>query len=207
MPNRSGSVYGLTILSPIKEDAHAEISPNLAIRMCLRTLPQDQSGPFAKVSSTHMARLVVMNDVVYFGMPSCEEHLKAQYLIFESNFDGDLDTYLGRLAREAAEEVDAVWQHCDGYPGVKDVGAFVAYMKKCQVETTFYFADVNDKTVQQTLRALQTQSAVTAFIERNQGKPPDELQRAFVKFLGALRNAPQPVPGSAQGKEVTDKLL
>ena len=58
-------------------------------------------------------------------------------------------------------------------------------MKRCQVETTFYFADVNDKTVQQTLRALQTQSAVASFIEKNQGKPPDELQRAFVEFLEA----------------------
>ena len=207
MANRSGSVYGLTILSPIKDDPHAEVSHSLAVRAYLQTIPQDQRSPLARVSSTHMARLLVMDDVVYFGMPSCEEHLSAKYLIFESNFDGDLETYLGRLAREAKEEVDAVWQHCEGYPGVEDVGAFIAYMKKCQLVTTFYFADVNDKTVQQTLRALQTQSAVTAFIEKNQGKPPDELQRGFIKFLEALRNAPEPVPGSGRAKELTDKLL
>jgi hypothetical protein len=207
MANRSGNIYGLTILSPIKNDVQAEVSPSLAIRTYLQTLPQDQSGPFAKVSSTHMARLVVLNDVVYFGVPSHEEHLEAQYLIFESNFDGDLDTYLGRLAREAAAEVDAVWQHCDGYPGINDVNAFVAYMKKCQIKTTFYFADVNDKTVQQTLQALQTQSSVTAFIESNQGKPPEELQRAFVRFLETLRTMPVPTPGSMRGKEFTDKLL
>jgi len=207
MANQSGSVYGLTILSPIKYDPHAETSHNLAIRLYLRTLPTDQTGPFARVSSTHMARLVVLDDVVYFGMPSCEEHLQAQYLIFESNFDGDLDTYLGRLAREAAHEVHAVWQHCDGYPGLQDVGAFISYMKRCQVKTTFYFADVNNKTVQQTLAALQTQSAVAAFIEKNQGKPPDELQKAFAAFLDSRRNALLPSPGSGRGKELTDKLL
>jgi len=207
MANRSGSVYGLTILSPIKDDLHAEVSHSQAIRMYLQTIPQDQRSPLARVSSTHMARLLVMDDVVYFGMPSCEEHLSAKYLIFESNFDGDLDTYLERLAREAKEEVDALWQHCQDYPGVEDEGAFIAYMKKCQVETTFYFADVNDKTVQQTLRALQTQSAVATFIEKNQGKPPDELQKEFVKFFAALRNAPEPMPGSGRAREVTDKLL
>jgi hypothetical protein len=207
MANQSGSIYGLTILSPIKFDPHAEISHNLAIRLYLRTLPADQTGPFARVSSTHMARLVVLDDVVYFGMPSCEEHLQAQYLIFESNFDGDLDTYLGRLTREAAKEVDAVWHHCDGYPGLQDVGAFIAYMKRCQLKTTFYFADVNNKTVQQTLEALQTQSAVAAFIEKNQGKPPDQLQKAFVAFLDSRRNALLPSPGSGRGKELTDKLL
>jgi hypothetical protein len=208
--NQSGSIYGLTILSPIKDEPHLEISHSLAIRMYLQHLDillKDGESPFFKVNSTHMARLVVLDDVVYFGMPSCEEHLQSKYLIFETNFDGDLGTYLSRLAREAKEEVHNIWQHCIGYPGLDDVPAFVAYMKRCQIETTFYFADVNDKTVQQTLRALQTQSAVASFIEKNQGKPPDELQRAFVEFSKRLHGAPTPKPGSTKGKEFTDKLL
>jgi hypothetical protein len=207
MSNQSGNIYGLTILSPIKDDQNAAISPSLAIRMYLQTLPVDGKGPFGKLPSTHMARLVVLDDVVYFGMPSCEEHLKSKYLIFESNFDGDLHTYLKQMASEAPHEVHKIWQHCIGYPGVDDADAFAAYMKRCQVETTFYFADVNDKTVRQTLDALQTQSAVTAFVERHQGTAPGELQRAFFEFLRHLRNAAQPKPGSTAGKELTDELL
>lgn len=207
MPNQSGSIYGLTILSPIKDEPHLEISHSLAIRTYLQILPVDGKGPFGKVSSTHMARLVVLDDVVFFGMPSCEEHLHSKYLVFESNFDGDLETYLKRLATEAREEVHGIWQHCIGYPGLENVAAFSAYMKRCQVETTFYFADVNDKTVQQTLRALQTQSAVAAFIEKNQGKSPADLQKAFVNFSNRLHNTPPPEPGSIKGKEFTDELL
>ncbi len=75
-----------------------------------------------------------MDDVVYVGAPACEEHLKSRYLVFETNFDGDLDTYLTRLATETPEFVDDVWKHCVGYPGVTDVDAFIAYMKKCQIE-------------------------------------------------------------------------
>ncbi len=195
MANQSGTVYGLTILSPICHDETAETSHNCAIRMRLAALPRDEFSPFAKVSSTHLARLVVMDDVVYVGAPSCEEHLKSQYLVFETNFDGDLDTYLARLAREIPDEVDAVWQHCWGYPGVKNVDAFIAYMKKCQITTTFYFADVNDKTVQQTLIALQTQSAVAEFVEKAQGLSSSELQNAFAHFVKALRSAPPPVAG------------
>jgi len=207
VPNQSGSIYGLTILSPIKDKQHVKISPSLAIRMYLQSLPVDGRGPFGKVSSTHMARLVVLDDVVYFGMPSCEEHLQSKYLIFESNFDGKLDDYLTRLATEAKEEVDGIWQHCIGYPGLENVPAFIAYMKRCQVETTFYFADVNDKTVQQTLRALQTQSAVASFIEKNQGKSSADLQKAFVNFSNRLRNTAPPEPGSIKGKEFTDELV
>jgi hypothetical protein len=82
MPNQSGSVYGLTILSPIKDDPGREVSHSLALRRLLAHLHPDARSPFAKVSSTHLARLVVMDDVVYFGMPSCEEHLRSKYLVF-----------------------------------------------------------------------------------------------------------------------------
>jgi hypothetical protein len=196
MPNENGSIYGLTILCPIIDDPHIRISHNLQIRMYLSSLPRHTKSPFAKVSSTHLARLVVMDDVVYVGMPACEEHLKSSYLVFECNLDGDLDTYLKRMAREIPEHVEAVWKHCIGYPGVQDEAAFVAYMKKCQITTTFFFADVNDRTVQQTLRALQSQAALTAFIEANQGKPADELQAAFAEFLKLLGSAAPPEPGT-----------
>jgi hypothetical protein len=208
MANQSGSVYGLTILSPILQDEKAATSHNCAIREYLSHLPHDERSPFARVSSTHMARLAVMDDVVYVGRPSCEEHLKSQYLVFESNFDGDLDTYLGRLAREAHDEVHAVWQHCWGYPGVENVEAFIAYMKKCQLTTTFYFADVNDHTVQETLVALQTQADVARFIEQNQGLPAETLQKNFADFLKKLDSTPVPVSGRPEcggpGKFATD---
>jgi hypothetical protein len=206
MANQSGGVYGLTILSPIKDDPNSEVSPNLALRIYLAKLPRHRNSPFAKVSSTHFARLVVMDDVVYVGMPACEEHLQSKYLVFESNFDGDLDPYLERMAAEIPETVDAVWKHCVGFPGVADVAAFKAYMKKCQIETTFFFADVNDKTVQQTLRALQTQSAVTAFIVKHQGASPSELQAAFAHFMEKLNKAPLPAPAATLGKEFVDEL-
>ena len=62
-------------------------------------------------------------------------------------------------------------------------------------QTTFYFADVNNKTVQQNLTALQTQSSIAHFIEKNQGKPAAELQIFFAHFLEKLHKAPPPVPG------------
>src|SRR5450755_4548530 len=147
MPNQNGDVYGLTILSPIIDGADGAVSHECAIRDYLANLPRDHRSLFAKVSSTHLARLVVMDDVIFVGTPAREEHLQSKYLVFESNFDGDLDTYLTRMAQEIPALLDSVWSHCVGYPGVRDIPAFIAYMKKCQLETTFYFADVNSHTV------------------------------------------------------------
>ena len=187
MANQSGNVYGLTILSPIIDDPRAEVSHDCAIRDYLASLPRDHRSPFAKLGSTHLARMVVMDDVIFVGAPAREEHLQSKYLVFESNFDGDLDTYLRRMAEDIPTEVDAVWRHCIGYPGVRDAAAFAAYMKKCQLETTFYFADVNDKTVGQTLHALRVQAGVAEFIAAQQGKPAAEIQAAFQQLMEKVR--------------------
>lgn len=195
MANVSGRIYGLTILSPIIKDPNADTSHDCAIRKYLATLPDGPISPFAKVSSTHICRLVVMDDVIYVGAPAKEEHLSSQYLVFESNFDGELETYLTRMAKEIPEVVESVWGHCVGYPGLLDMNAFVAYMKKCQLTTTFYFADVNNHTVQSTLRALKVQASVAEFVGTHQGKSPSELQAAFRAFYERIRNMSDPEPG------------
>jgi hypothetical protein len=198
MPNQNGSVYGLTVLSPIIDDANATPSHDLQIRAYLARLSTRENSPFATAPGTHLARLVVMDDVIYVGMPSCEEHLKSKYLVFESNCDGDLDGYLAGLADSIPSHLDAIWSHCVGYPtqGAADRQAFIAYMKSCQLETTFYFAAVNDKSVPDTLRALQTQTAVADFIAAHQGADPATLQRDFLDFAATLKSQAPPRPGS-----------
>jgi hypothetical protein len=198
MPNKNGSVYGLTILSPIIDDDRATPSHDLQIRAYLAQLSTREDSPFAIAPGTHLARLVVMDDVIYVGMPSCEEHLKSKYLVFESNCDGELDTYLAGLADSIPRHLDAIWSHCVGYPtrGAADRDAFIAYMKSCQLETTFYFAAVNDKSVPATLRALRIQTAAADFVAAHQGDDPVTLQRDFIHFAAQLKTLPPPPAGS-----------
>jgi hypothetical protein len=196
MPNKNGSVYGLTILSPIIDDARVTPSHDLQIRDYLAKLPTGAESPFALAPGTHMARLVVMDDVIFVGAPTIEEHLNSKYLIFESNCDGDLESYLRGLAAAVPQHLDAVWSHCVGYPGAASTQAFVDYMKACQLQTTFYFAAVNNKSVPETLRALQTQRAVADFIASHQGMKPAKLQAEFTKFVNKLKSEPLPKSGS-----------
>jgi len=204
MASQSGQVYGLTALSPILEEDSIDVCHATALRWYLSSLPRDDKSPFARISSTHLARLVILDDVVFVGAPACEEHLKSRYLVFETNFDGDLDTYLMRMARETPEFVDSVWKHCVGYPGVANPIDFAAYMKKCQIETTFFFADVNNRTVQQNLKALQVQAGLAHFIEKHQGKSPGEIQTAFGNFLKEMHESPAPLGGHYEFREHAD---
>lgn len=198
MPNQNGNMYGLTILSPIIDDPTIRISHDTALRMYLEKLDRHEDSPFAKVSATHLCRLVVMDDVVFVGAPAKQEHLQSKYLVFASNFYGVLDAYLADMAAKIPDVVNDIWSHCVGYPGVRDPNAFAAYMKNCQIETTFFFAAVNDKTVAQTLRALQTKAEFAAFVEENQGKSPAELQTAFSAFWQRLDQLPAPRAGAKE---------
>jgi hypothetical protein len=186
MPDQNGSIYGLTVLSPVTRGREA------ALRQYLAALPRDRTSPFTRVAGTHMCRLVVMDDVVFVGAPARQEHLKSAYLVYETNFDGGLDDYLNAMAGAIPEVIDGVWSHCAGYLGI---GGFPAYIKKCRIPTTFYFADVNNKSVGQCLKALRTQAELARFVAENQNLPAAELQKAFIAFMETLRNSPAPPPG------------
>jgi len=195
MSNQNGSVYGLTFLFPILNDAAASPSHDLQIRNYLSKLDTGAGSPFAIAPGTHLARLAVMDDVIFVGSPAIEEHLQSKYLVFETNCDSDLEPYLRGLVGSIATHIDAIWQHCTGYPGTADFSKLLAYMKACQIPTSFFFAAVNNKTVPQTLVALQTQQAVAQFIASHQGMEPVQLQREFLDFIQWLRSQPPPAPG------------
>lgn len=197
MGNQNGKVYGLTLLCPILTDECAVPSHDLQIRYTLAQLSTGPDSPFAQSASTHLARLVVMDDVIYVGAPACEEHLNSKYLIFETNCDCDLEAYMTELATTIPELLDNIWQHCTNYPGTKNLSAFLQYMKTCQIETSFFFAATNDKTRNETLTALQTQRAVADFLTGHQGmerSDPARLQREFLDFTSKLKAAPVPPP-------------
>jgi hypothetical protein len=198
MPSQNGSVYGLTLLCPIIDDPRATPSHDLQIRDYLAKLncKRPWESPFAVAPGTHMARWVVLDDVIYPGAPSCEEHLKSKYLVFESNCDGDRDSYLTGLAKAVPDDLDAVWSHCVGYPGAQNLESFLAYMRRCEIDTTFYFAPVNDRTRDQTLVALRNKAAIAHFVAEHQGVAPEILKKKLLSLYARLRALPVPVPAA-----------
>ena len=198
MGNQNGKVFGLTFLSPIIDDERATPSHDLQIRYALAQWKVDETSPFATALRGRIfAGLVVMDDVIYVGMPSCEEHLKSKYLVFETNCDADAGEYLAGLARSIPEALDAVWGHCVGYPGA---AGFADYMKRCQVETSFFFAAVNDRSRDEALRGLAVQRATSDFICEHQGKPACGVAGGVCEVLCGCEERPTPKPGLQRGR-------
>ena len=196
MPNTSGGSYGLTVLSPIDDDRSRPPSRTCQLREFLDGLPTGAGSPFARLAEHHFVRFAVIDDVFFEGYPAKVDHLQSPYLLFTSDFNGDLDAYLRLLVAEVPEVIRGIWGHCYGFPGTADPAKFVEYIKRCQVTTTLYFADNPDTTVEQVLRALDVQRRMIGFIEQTQGLPADTLQEAFRRFMAEVRASPTPRPGS-----------
>ncbi len=193
MPNENGSVYGLTILSPIIDDEKATPSHDLQIRDYLAQLSTREDSPFALAPGTHLARLVVMDDVIYVGMPRAKSISSRSTWSLNRTATATSNAISPALPSMFRSTSTPSGVHCVGYPGAANRQAFIDYMKACQLDTTFYFAAVNDKSVPETLRALQTQTAVADFIASHQGTDPATLQREFLR----VRAQPQIAARSA----------
>ncbi len=197
MANRNGTAYDLTLLCPIIADGDRGQSPVGGLRDYLRRLPRGTESPFCKVTATHLARLSIIDDIYFQGTTAREDHLHSKYLWFNTNFDGDPVSYLDSMFDAMPREIGEIWKCCVGFPGVAaGREKWKHYMFRCQIDTTFFFAAVNDMSVDEMLRGLMLKQEFSVFVAANQGVAAERLQQNFLAFMEDFKKAPTPQRGS-----------
>ncbi len=194
MANKNKNAYALTTLCPIRPGAPKEYPPELeAVQgqthsACIRYLLQDVfrvsiNSPMARaLPNTYLSRFYILQDVPYQGYPKILEHLKSEYLVFSANFHGDLEPYLTGMWAAVQPEIGAILRHCWGSEAVHDCADFIAYIKKCQIETTFFFVGSSDEPLDVQLKSLYLKQEFSKFVFENQGRSKEEIQAAFAEF-------------------------
>ncbi|MEO9019247.1 MAG: hypothetical protein ABI314_01950 [Gemmatimonadaceae bacterium] len=192
MSDRFGQAYGLTIMSPIIGEPDVDgTAHDVDIRRELRALNALAESPFARVSTTHLARWVVIDEAPYESEPAKVDHLESKYLLFTSNFDGGtlddttaLNDYLELLRTQISEVIERVYGHCVGFPGTSTRAAFQSYMRRCRIPTTFLFGAYGEATQEQVQRSLSLQRSLSDFVRAQQvtRPPPEDLKQRFFQF-------------------------
>lgn len=141
MANTGGGAQALTILSPIKNGYFGETTfADETFKRCMNIRIHEDS-PLAKVPDTYLARLYVLNDVLYESKPANDtilnlndllsifkgkyrlralprkDRLKSRYLVFSSNFHGESDEDLERYLRNLYQH----WHYTDYYGEQHDI--------------------------------------------------------------------------------------
>jgi hypothetical protein len=175
LPSEIGQAYtylALTAILPGRSEA---------LREEIEALPLGTESPFARVEQVHFARWVIIPQLVEVGPPAPARHdkLRNEYLLFSADVDGPLDAFLDALRLQIPEVLDAVYDHCVGYPGSADAAAFRRYLRHNRIETTLPFAAYPDSTVAEVREALELRRRLIEFAVRSQQLDPASLQREF----------------------------
>lgn len=170
--NVAGQAFALTVLTPIAPGSED------ALRTYLEKL-HDAGSPLAKLPRTHFGRWVIVPDIVNDPKQPREDHLSCQYLLFTSNFDGPLDSYLDELCSRLAPEAREIWGRCVGCPATAAGPELKAYLLHNQIDTGYFVAAYPDATVSAVKRSLRTRERLIEFAVRAQAMEPSELQRSF----------------------------
>jgi hypothetical protein len=208
MANQMGNAYALTLLCPIRHGVPQEFPPGMegqTCAACVRYLLQDvmrvsEDSPMARVPNTYLSRFYILEDVPYQGKPAVLEHLKSNYLVFSANLHGDLDMWLTGMWNAIQAEIRDLLQYCFGFETVRDSASFITWIKKCQVETTFFFDGSTDEALAVQLKNLYLKQEFSDFVFANQGNSPEVLQANFREFVARTQpgniDAPTWKPGA-----------
>lgn len=122
-------------------------------------------SPFSRCTRTHFVRATIIDQPMYNGRDAGDslvqglrnvnllahepvDNLSCPYLMFCADFDARADEADGGLAswaeglwQKMGPELRAVGASCVGFERVVDGPSFVAWLKRCQVETTMSFND------------------------------------------------------------------
>lgn len=182
MGNTSGQAYALTVMTPVL--AHRADT----LRAYLSDLPPGENGPLARMRTTHFARWLVLDDLVYQGPPQKQDRLQSPYLVFVSSFDGELDRYLADMVALMGPEMDEIWGSCVGYPGSANPKAVARYLKHNQIDTSFFVAAYPDATVGEVRASLRLRKDLTDFAIAAQAMDAATLHESFTaQFLEGAR--------------------
>lgn len=119
-------------------------------------------GSLAGIQTIHFARWVIFND--------------GRHMVFESNFDGLWETYIGDFSRDVAGGMHNIWKHTLGFPagGPKDIVAFEEHIRQHQIRSLAFYSAYPQQTVQ---NILDDRRVAKAFAALNRPEYQKTLQR------------------------------
>ncbi len=195
MSDRVKQAYAVTVLAPIRNGRTAGVHHASTLRALLASTLRHEQSPFSDLGIVHTARLLVIDDLISESLPGKEDHIASRYLLLVADVDGDLKQFVQALTHAHPDFANAVWGHCEGWPGAHAPEKVVQYFRDCEVNTALYFSGYPGATAEEVLRALYQQQAFIDFAHTTRGLPSGELQNAFRDFRARMEKAPTPEPG------------
>lgn len=166
----------LIVMAPVRGGAEQSVLALLA------ALPSGPDSPFARVRTTHFARVLLIPALSdEHGEPVSPAQA---YLLFTADFDGPLEQWAATAAREIGADLDRVFEHCERYPGSRDPSAFLHFIDEHRVAAGFSIIAYR-ASVAAVRESLELARELRGFAVASQGLGASELASAWrERFAG-----------------------
>jgi hypothetical protein len=188
-PNRKGSSYAVTVITPIRPDQTAALSDELD------KLKPGKSSPFYDLPDVQFARWVIIEQLLtdWRGAPKPPPTVASPYLLFGADLTAPAyradrlpDSFFRDMATRIEVTCNAVWGNCLECPDASDVDAFVDYLKDSQINVGLYYSAFPDLTAAEIANVLSVREQFARFARDHQG---EMLQTAGLPAHEKLLNA------------------
>jgi hypothetical protein len=143
-----GKMMMFTGITKIKE-GHAP-----ALRQTLQKVSEERAGAIGKLGTIHFVRWAMFDNDTR--------------LLFATTFDGDIEDYMRDFAEKSPGGVNAIWSHCEGFPGAEDFPKLRDYILAHEIETTGFYTAYPDLTVNSILQARDWKEKFEKFLDQIQ---------------------------------------
>jgi hypothetical protein len=142
------------------------------------------------LSFIHFARWVIIkrNEFPRLAADQPREKLNYDYLLFESNFNGDWEKYIDAFSDVIPGGMDNIWRWSVRYPSSRPITPFLNYIRNCQYDTDHYDSAYPGASTNDVLGALALQSALADFAESTASCSADEFAKRYARFTVQVQN-------------------
>jgi hypothetical protein len=201
--DREGAVIdqtAVTIMADVRPERVGELKAVLA------EVQMDPGAnsllPFAAFPGLHFARFVVLDPATDLDGRSLPPSL-----VFLSDVDGPVGSYLKSLVTRFGPGVDRIFAHCEGYPTGRDVtpARRLAYLRAHMKQAEAVYVNTVGRTVRQVHEEARLREQIERFLDESRGRlagaGPVAIHRAIRTFVAGdpslawpLKPAPGPGP-------------
>jgi hypothetical protein len=151
--------------------------------------------PFADRSRTLIKRDAIRLGFIHFAhwslvtrMPPCAPigsavRLPYPYLLFQSNFDDDLNAYIDAFALVVPRRIQGMWGGAYQFPGTRPVDGFVRFIDDRNITSAYYYSAYPEASASMIRAALKLDARLSCFISMTERLGDWPFKALFTIFV------------------------
>jgi hypothetical protein len=210
---RQDSLLVMAAIKPSRVDSLSELLDQIANPPAGEDFEVNPIIPFRKLRGVHFARILIhwpspspkAPIPEWNGIPQASGPAIPAKLLFATDFDGTLAAHIQELMRVAGPGLDAIFNHCENWPGTADPAEVERFFVRNRVVSNTFYTGCMKRSVDQIRRESELRDRIEDYLDaeiQKGGVPAEPLEirqriRAFVaqqNDLAWVKQAPGPFP-------------